>query len=892
MATLSGDKTYVTVQKGDTLSQIAVTYKQYSGGASYKQLAAINGIPNPNYIFVGQKIYLKKSSGGSSNKATSTSQATVNQFGLQSNSDNTLFATWTWNMSRTENYEVEWCYATGDGVWFVGSRSTTEEKQSTYDIPSNAKLVRFRVKPIAKTYQSNDKTVSYWTASWSSTKTYDTNNLPPQTPSTPSIDIEDYKLTIELANVDADELNATGIQFQIIRNDTSIFKTGNATISKSLDYVSYSCTVTAGHEYKVRCRSYRGSSYSDWSDYSSSVRAIPSVPSSITSCKATSETSVYLAWKGVTSATSYDIEYTTKKTNFDKTSDTTTKTGIERTNFEITGLESGQEYFFRVRAVNEKGSSGWSGIKSVKIGKEPEAPTTWSSTTIVVVGEDLTLYWVHNSEDNSSQTYAELELIVDGKKTVKTIKNSTDEDLKDLTSAYAVKTNTYKEGTEIKWRVRTAGITNKYGDWSIERVVTVYAPPTLELSVKNASGSTFSKLTSFPIKVNANPGPDSQTPTGYSLTISSSQTYETIDQVGNKKIVNAGDTIYSKYFDISTNLAASLSASDVDLENNVKYTLTCVVAMDSGLTATATKTFTVEWSDIQHSPNAQITIDPDTLVANIQPYCVDISIHYYVVERMDNLYEKTTAELENGVHGYELEGIVATTGEQVCFGVSGDGDSVYYCEVIKETIVKNVTLSVYRREFDGKFVEIASGIKNTMNTFVTDPHPALDYARYRIVAIANDTGAVSYYDPPGYPTGESAVIIQWDEAWNGFDVVAEDVIEQPAWSGSLLKLPYNIDISDNSKQDVEMIEYIGRSHPVSYYGTQVGHTSTWKMDIVRGDKETLHALRRLQNWMGDVYVREPSGSGYWANISVSFSQVHRALTIPVSISVTRVEGGI
>ena len=44
--------------------------------------------------------------------------------------------------------------------------------------------------------------------------------------------------------------------------------------------------------------------------------------------------------------------------------------------------------------------------------------------------------------------------------------------------------------------------------------------------------------------------------------------------------------------------------------------------------------------------------------------------------------------------------------------------------------------------------------------------------------------------------------------------------------------------------------------------------------------------------MGDVYVREPSGAGYWASVSVSFSKKHCDVVIPVSISVTRVEGGV
>ena len=219
---------------------------------------------------------------------------------------------------------------------------------------------------------------------------------------------------------------------------------------------------------------------------------------------------------------------------------------------------------------------------------------------------------------------------------------------------------------------------------------------------------------------------------------------------------------------------------------------------------------------------------------------------------------------------------------------------MYYCAVQSDesVLVEDVTLSVYRREFDGSFTEIATGLDNSKNTYVTDPHPSLDYARYRIVAITNSTGAVSYYDVPGYPVNEKAVIIQWDEAWSTFFTSEEAVLEQPPWAGSLLRLPYNIDVSDNYRPDVSLVSYIGRKRPVSYYGTQLGETSTWNVDIVKTDEETLYALRRLAIWTGDVYVREPSGSGYWANLTVSFGQQHTALTIPVTFNITRVEGGV
>ncbi|HJH87974.1 MAG TPA: hypothetical protein OIM52_00010 [Fusicatenibacter saccharivorans] len=80
---------------------------------------------------------------------------------------------------------------------------------------------------------------------------------------------------------------------------------------------------------------------------------------------------------------------------------------------------------------------------------------------------------------------------------------------------------------------------------------------------------------------------------------------------------------------------------------------------------------------------------------------------------------------------------------------------------------------------------------------------------------------------------------------------------------------------------------------MSYYGTQLGETASWKVEIEKSDADTLYALRRLAIWMGDVYVREPSGSGYWGKtFPFSFSQTHKVLTIPVTLDITRVEGGI
>lgn len=814
-------KTYKVV-RGDNLTKIAAKY-----GTTVSALVKLNNISNPDYIVVGQvlKISEDATSGGVSTN-TKQSQAIVSVFGLQADTDRTVYAAWNWSKDNTEEYRVIWYYRTEtDKIWFVGNDATTTDKQSVYGAPQNAVKVKFKVKPISKKRKVNNKETSYWTASWSTEKTYDFKDNPPEAPSAPKVEIENYNLTATLDNLDE---SIDKVQFQVVKDNSKIFKTGTAKVVTK--HASFSCAVDVGSEYKVRCQAYKGKDASEWSDYSDNVSTKPAAPDNIATCKAKSETSVYLEWTSVKTADTYDIEYAKKRDYLDGSDQTSTKTGIEQNHYEIGGLESGEEYFFRVRAVNDKGESGWSGIKSIVIGKEPAAPTTWSSTTTVVIGEPLNLYWVHNSADESSQVKAELELTIDGDTEILTIVNSTDEDEKDKTSHHAIDTTNFAEGAAIRWRVRTCGITGVYGEWSIERTIDIYAPPTLELGVTNLNGELIDTLTAFPMHISASAGPNTQAPIGYHLTIAANEAYETVDHIGNPVHVNQGDTVYSKHFDIDEELLVDISAGDVNLDNNIEYRIECVVSMNSGLTATAEHNFTVAWGDLDDfEPSAEIGIDDESLVAYIRPYCED---------RLD------------------------------------------------------VKLSVYRRDFDGTFTEIAKDIDNVHNTFVTDPHPALDFARYRVVAVDQATGEVSFFDVPGYPVGEPGIVIQWDEQWTSFDTDNEDEMEEKPWAGSMLKLPYNVDISDKNDPDVSLVEYHGRSHPVGYYGTHIGSSSTWKTDVDKSDKETLYALRRLQRWMGDVYVREPSGSGYWAHVKVSFSQTHLKLVIPVTIDVTRVEGGM
>lgn len=908
MAILSADGQFVTVEYGDTLESIA---EEYGNGLSANQIASMNNITDPELIYKGQKIRVQEDPNAFYGSITigptgiisfDENAVIIEEFGLQSTSSNTLFATWSFYRSHVEKYEFEWEYDLGTSktvmpIWFVGTKSSTTDTQSTYTIPDGAVQVRFRVKAISQKYTSNDKETTYWTSKWTSYKVYDCKNLPPQTPPTPDVEIKKNKLTATINNIST-TLNASTIIFEVWKDDVTKFKTGKATVESNARHVSFTCDVEDGHEYKVRCRSYRYPIYSEWSDYSENVATPPTPPQAITVCRANSKTSIYLEWTTSATAETYDIEYTTKKVNFDLNDQITSKTGIEFTKYEVTGLEAGKEYFFRVRAVSDKGISGWSSIASVIIGNPPDAPTTWSSTTTAIVGNTVNLYWIHNSEDASSQTFAEIELTIDGKTEVITVNNSTDEDEKDKTSVYPIDTSVYVEGSKILWRIRTAGISRECGEWSTQRTIDIYAQPTLELDILDVNNQTiaYDTLTSLPLRVTALAGPKTQYPTGYNVTITSNDVYETVDNTGNVKMVNIGEEIYSRFFNTIDPLDTIISAGDIRLENGMGYTVRCVVSMDSGLTAEATVEFNVSWSSVMYSPNAEVNIDTDALTAHIHPYCESITTIYYRVDYDGTQYVLTDTEVELVSGGLPYEetfnvSVYTTTGEMVYSGKTANGDTVLFSGKETTSKVVDVILSVYRREFDGTFTELASEIDNDNNVFVTDPHPSLDYARYRIVAISNTTGMVSYYDMPGIPVNETAVVIQWNEAWSNFDVTSDAKMVEPSWSGSMLKIPYNIDISNNNTSEVSLIKYAGRRHPVSYYGTQLTEGGTWSMAIPKSDKETLYAIRRLEAWIGDVYVREPSGIGYWASITVSYSQKHLEMTIPITLNVTRVEGG-
>ena len=888
-------KTYKVVW-GDTLSGIARRY-----GTTVSYLAKLNNIRNVNLIYVGQVLKISEvvrvtpskpnptpapppAPSPSRPTPTPTSPAatrvTITAFGLQSNTERTFFATWSWPRGETDKFEVRWFYGTGDKAKFTGNSGFVDsidnsQPQSIYTPPENATYVSFQVKPIAKTHKVNNSDVYYWTAQWSTEQFYYMKDLPPKTPSAPTVTMDGYTLKIEVRDVDE---VANAVDFDIIQNDLKFYHCATAKVAWGV--AKFSCAVAPGNEYKVRCRAVKSAQlHSEWSAFSSNVSTKPEKPEKILEMRAVSDTAITLTWTEALTAESYDLEYSTNLDYLGRSNASTTINNITAPRYTITGLSTGEKYFVRVRAVNAQGTSDWTEAKSIILGAVPSAPTTWSSSTTVTVGEDMKFYWMHNSKDGSKESKAELSYVVDNGSEV--LKEIVKVDTSDDVSYYWLPTLSYREGASIKWRVRTAGITGEYGPWSVTRTITIYAPPSLSLVISDDGLNTRSlrQITKYPFYIKAVAGPSSQIPIGYHFSIIAKDTYETMDEHGNVKMVIAGQEIYSNFLDVNERLILlTMTPSDVNLENNIEYELLCTVTMNSGLTEDASADFKVSLDDVTYYPSAEILFDETTLSASIRPYCTYTPYIFYQVSynASTGIYTRTNTAI-SPIEGTSVDNALTTQEDLVFVGVNASGETIYFSVIPsnREYLVENVVLSVYRKDYDGRFVEIAKDVPNLDNRYVTDPHPSLDLATYRVVATDTTNGSISYTDIPGYPVGIKSVIIQWDETWSNLEILGDNPTDEVSWAGSMLKLPYNIDVSDSNEMDVSLIEYIGRSHPVTYYGTQLGITSTWRMEIPKTDKATLYGLRLLAIYTGDVYVREPSGSGYWANISVSYEQKHR-----------------
>ena len=786
----------------------------------------------------------------------------------------TLTAQWDQEKSsysdKIASYQVIWFYNVGKS-WYDGPRDDDLKpnpggpNHSEYDVPEGSTGAVIWVTPVSKTYKGkNDQDYYYFTGERviAQYKGFGTL-IPSDIPDVTSINAEiKGNYITSTVTIDVSDTITKTIRFRILKENVQVAVI-DCNVNPNSHVASLGYNGDPGSRYQIQAKGigYNGTTPVYGEHYSESAPSsesylvtTPTAIDKFTSCRASDKAEVYLSWNGNMSKYNYEIQYTEDSKYFDVSDnpssvivDASTAAGCKY--YVTSGLTECNTFFFRIRAIDKNNSdqhSAWSAISSVNLGEKPGVPTTWSSASNYQIGDDpLTLYWTHNTIDGSKMTEATLTLDCDGHAEEITITPPSDVpiDEPEKTYSYVVDPSKYGDGSLIRWSVKTAGITGEYGNESVTREIHVYSRPSIHISMDSDTVTSFP----FDIRMFKDSTLVGQNPISYHLSVISNVAYATIDGSGKDAMILPGDSVFSEFYDEATDSkTVTMTPMVIDLISGGNYTAYVTAAFDSGLTADANISFDVQFVDDSYIVDAEISTTNNDVIAYIRPY------------------------------------------------------ATYYDPQI--TSIPEAYLSVYRKNVDGSLTEIETGLDNAKNTTIIDPHPTLGNVRYRLIATDKATGKMFVYDTPPVEVKEKAIIIQWNEAWETIDPditydesgdpvsVNKSLMVQP-YQGSMVKLPYNVDVSESVDLETEFVNYIGRSNPVSYYGTQVGEKSNWNTEIPKYDTETLYQLRRLSKWMGDVYVREPSGLGYWASIKLNFSQTHLKVTIPISIEITRVEGG-
>lgn len=794
----------------------------------------------------------------------------------------------------TEEFKVVWEYrakkkGSSSQEWFLGTEETVSKLvwKSQYSPPDYANRIRVKVKPISKTYtyksNTKSKTAHYFTSeysSWKEKKTDDLTNDPEepsgvQTPEVKMTESNGITISLLVTGIEPDD-NTDDVQFRLIADNKTVEeKKVDKTISTQTASVTFK-NVDPGHVYKIGVRAHNKTT-DEYSDivYTGEIKVMP--PNvQIEEIKNHSETEIYIKLSKTNGfAEYYEVRGSNEPNAFNNNDASAIQTwqleGGKR--YGVIPIDAiGKKWHFQGRAVNSAGASKWSDtVWYSGLSKKPNPPTIWSGSASGKVGDIIRLYWTHNPTDGSAQEAAKVtitnmndlatakfEYKIGSDWTPVTLTAGSSitigvENTKDDYGEWKIDTlNIPIKGTagcNLGWSVKTKGLNASYSDASLTRQLDFYDTPTVSLAIEPV-------VDRYPIDIKIVSSDLHSKILSYHASIVAREDYETSSMPPYQRRISKGDPIWNGYGD-GINMSTyskdiTLQAGDAALENGVKYMLEVVTSYDSGISVTTTRNFEVSWTDEYDIPEPElfaVAYNPNDLSYRFKPACV------------------TWPDDEN----YEY--------------------------------VPGVELSVYRLQSDGSYICLGENLTNSNKTSIVDPHPAINYQTYRVVATSVVTGECTYNDITIDMLPDPCIVIQWSDTPYQYDIFEDDDgNEVSSEDGYILKLPFNITLDESGAPEVSLVNYIGRKNPVSYYGTQQGQSRTIRTEIPKEDvrsnrydydrNDVIGKIRRLMAYTGNVYIREPSGLGCWANVNVSMNTNYNSMTIPVAFTITPVEGGI
>ena len=654
--------------------------------------------------------------------------------------------------------------------------------------------------------------------------------------------------------------------------------------SSSAVTITSSIDLTKETGYGIHVRNVTADGSSMTSDYFHYQASMPQAPVLDSVEATTTPGKVYLSWTNTwVDATSIVIAWTDDRDNW-MSNDAPDTFEIEdvASNWFITGLETGKEWWFRVRAVREVDDnvtrSSWSEDLSIDLSSAPATPALYLSEEAITENDIVTAYWSYMTTDGTAQISADIvEATLSGGtwtygRSVGATSSAQHIDID------ARKQPGWTNGTTKYLALRTGSGSGGLSDYSTPVKLEIAAKPTVAISSAGfASSDTVTEYFEGDGSTKKFTCADvlSAAPTATVNGASRACTYSG-DVVTMSTAPANGATLAITYtttaHKVLTSLPLSVSvatanASDVTLA--IERAATYPMTRPDGTETDGAEGETVYVETTGALSSTPFTVDLNELIGRL-----DDGAEYNLVATVKDKHKQTArAEVPFKVHwshqAWEPTATFVTDTTNYIVKVTPASATGYQ---------EGDTCDIYRLGIDKPELIYPNA---TFGETYVDPFPAFgEHSGYKVVTIT----------PTGDYITDRNTFAEFDTTEGDGNYTQIDtgmlVID---FDGERAELPYNITLDNSWSKDFQRTAYLG-GHVAGDHNKAVTRDLTAGTVTTRKtNTEVIETMRKLARYPGLCHVRTPEGSSFTADVQVSESLSFDSALANYSLTIQKVD---
>lgn len=767
-----------------------------------------------------------------------------------------------------------------DGTTYSYSGSNTYDLTvNTNDIVGPDECLWVRIKTVHDSIESFSDACRVITGKLTAPELTLNVSTPTQSGFTVGVTVDDAGTTVPGAFMEMylEKYSATGVENYILIG----------TIPNGTSTITITCTedITGETGYALHTRNVSADGILMTSDYDTYSTTMPVAPTLDSVTPTNMAGKVYLSWTNSWSdATGVIIAWTDDPDNW-MSNDDPDEYEIKElaSSWFITGLETGKEWYFRIRSVKSEVDSEtlspWSNELVIDLASAPAVPVLYLSSDTITEDGMVTAYWSHVSTDGTGQIASNIvEATYSGGvwtygNPVVATKEAQHVDI------YAADQG-WTNGTTKYLALQTRSGSGGMSDFSTPVKIVVAAKPTLSITTNSLSGSeTVTEyflgdgVTDTFQCANSMTAPPTVTVEGTTATVVS----YTGGAVELSTAPDDGDEVVITYTtgdnDVLTSmpLTATITTTNaVDLTIAIERAETYPMLRPDDTLTDGAKGETIYVNTIAAESSNSISIAIDDIIGRL-----DDGAWYNLIATASDAFGQTAEQQIR----FKVHWSHQSWEPTASFITEDDTYIARITPIAGADYAVGDTCDIYRLSADQPEL-IVSGAD--FGTEYVDPYPAFGpESGYKLVTVTatkdyiTEDNTFAEYDTTDDP---NSTYVQLNP---GFLVIDFDA--------NRLELEYNIALENAWSKDFQRTAYLG-GHITGDHNRAVTRDLSASSVLVRGDDElTAYMVRQLARYAGLCHVRTPEGSSFVADVQVSEGQSYDSATIDYKLTIQKVD---